>query len=110
VPLEAAGNPGAWHAWRSHRNKSGKLIPPPQPAKDESEQWHDGISDDEGSPSAPDGYQRLPGGTPLLATTRKPGEWNWDGVWEHRVKKGVDGSLAESVLYGNIASNDDLVS
>jgi hypothetical protein len=110
VQLEAAGNPGAWHAWRTHRLKSGKIIPPPQPVKDESMQWHDGLSDDEDSPSTPDGYQRLPGGTPLLATTRRPGEWNWDGVWEHRVKRGVGRSLAESVLYGNIVSNDDLVS
>jgi hypothetical protein len=110
VPLEAAGNPGAWHAWRTHRLKGGKIIPTPQLVKDESMQWHDGLSDDEGSPSAPDGYQRLPGGTPLLATTRKLGEWNWEGVWEHRVKKGVEGSVAEPVLYGNIALSDDLVS
>lgn len=109
VPLEAAGNPGAWHAWRTHRIKCGKIVPAQQPVKDESMQWHDGLSDEEGNPSAPYGYQRVPGGTSFLAT-RKPGEWNWEGVWEHRVKKGVEASLAESMLYGNSASSDDLVS
>jgi hypothetical protein len=109
IPLEAAGNPGAWHAWRAHRIKIGKGIPSPLSAKDENIQWHDGLSDDEGGSTVPEGYQRLPGGTPLLATTRKPGQWNWEGVWEVRVKRGVEGSLAESVLYGNIAAADDLV-
>jgi hypothetical protein len=108
VPLEAAGNPGAWHAWRAYRLKSGKTIPSPAPMKDENVQWNDGLSDDESS-SVPEGYQRLPGGTSLLTTTRKPGQWNWEGVWEVRVKRGVEGSLADSMLYGNTASTDDLV-
>jgi hypothetical protein len=109
IPLEAAGNPGAWHAWRAYRTKIGKAIPSPPPDKHENIQWHDGLGDDEGSSSVPEGYQRLPGGTPLLATTRKPGQWNWEGVWEVRVKRGAEGSLAESMLYGNVASTDDLV-
>ncbi len=109
VPLEAAGNPGAWHAWRAHRLKSGKVIPSPSPMRDEIIQWHDDVSDDESSSSVPEGYQRLPGGTPLLATTRKPGQWNWEGVWEVRVKRGIEGSQADSVIYGNTASTDDLV-
>lgn len=109
IPLEAAGNPGAWHAWRAHRLKIGKVIPSPLPVMDENIQWHDGLSDDEGVPSVPEGYQRLPGGTPLLPTTRKPGQWNWEGVWEVRVKRGVEGSLADSMLYGNASSTDDLV-
>jgi hypothetical protein len=109
IPLEAAGNPGAWHAWRAHRLKSGKAIPSPPPAKDEKFPWQDGLSDDEGVSSVPEGYQRLPGGTSLLATTRKPGQWNWEGVWEVRVKRGIEGSLADSMLYGNTVSTDDLV-
>lgn len=110
VPLEAAGNPGAWHAWRTHRHKSGKTIPLPGPERTKDVQCHDSLSDDEGNPTIPEGYQRLPGGTSLIAAAKKPGEWNWEGVWEVRVKKGVEGSLTESVLYGNIASSDDLVS
>ncbi len=39
---------------------------------------------------------------------RRPGEWNWDGVGEVRVKKGVDASLAEAVLYGKDAGDDSI--
>jgi hypothetical protein len=112
VPLEAAGNPGAWHAWRSHRIKTGAIVPIyPAEAKEKST-WHDSLSDDEGSGGstggAPEGYQRLAGGTSAPIAARRPGEWNWEGVWEVRVKKGVDASLAEAVLYGN-AAGDDLI-
>lgn len=74
VPLEAAGNPGAWHAWRTHR-----------------------------------GYITLPEGDP---SARKPGEWNWEGVWEERVKKGIAASFSEPVLYGGVGGGgaDDTVS
>lgn len=71
VPLEAAGNPGAWHAWRTHR-----------------------------------GYHTLPEGDP---SARKPGEWNWEGVWEERVKKGITASLSEQVLFGGQGGADDTV-
>ncbi|RDW79451.1 UBC-like protein [Coleophoma cylindrospora] len=119
VPLEAAGNPGAWHAWRSHRVKSGKFLAPPPPPKDwKGGIWHEGGSDDEGSASSsgtPEGYQRLAGGTsgPLKpgaqGIARRPGEWNWEGVWEVRVKKGIDNSIAEAVLYGSASPGDDLI-
>lgn len=72
VPLEAAGNPGAWHAWRTHR-----------------------------------GYHTMPEGDP---SARKPGEWNWEGVWEERVKKGIATSLSEPVLFGGQGGGDDTVS
>lgn len=72
VPLEAAGNPGAWHAWRTNRGDNS--LP-------------------EGDPSA-----------------RKPGEWNWEGVWEGRVEKGIAVSLSEPVLYGGVGGVDDTVS
>lgn len=71
VPLEAAGNPGAWHAWRTHR-----------------------------------GYHAMPEGEP---SARKPGEWNWEGVWEERVKKGIAASLSEQVLFGGQGGADDTV-
>jgi hypothetical protein len=109
VPLEAAGNPGAWHAWRTHQVKQGKITPVVE-GKEKSN-WHDGLSDDEGSPSnsgAPDGYQSLAGGTSAPATARRPGEWNWDGVWEVRVKKGVEASVADASLFG-ASAGDDLV-
>ena len=37
-------------------------------------------------------------------------EWSWDGVWEERVRKGIDASIADSTLYGNsAAAGEDLV-
>lgn len=80
VPLEAAGNPGAWHAWRAYRVKMGKLAREAQQGE---------------RPTSP-------------VVARTPGEWNWDGVWEVRVKKGVEASIAEAVLYGQ-GANDDLI-
>ena len=70
VPLEAAGNPGAWHAWRTHR-----------------------------------GHTTVPEGE---TAAREPGEWNWEGVWEERVKRNIQASLSEPVLYGE-AGGDDTV-
>ncbi|KAJ3508342.1 hypothetical protein NM208_g15833 [Fusarium decemcellulare] len=43
------------------------------------------------------------------AAARHPGEWNWDGVWEDRVKKGIASSLSEPVLYGGTNTPDDLI-
>ncbi|TVY89386.1 Protein crossbronx-like protein [Lachnellula willkommii] len=109
VPLEAAGNPGAWHAWRTHQVKLGKIMPVVE-GKEKSN-WHEGLSDDEGSLSssgAPGGYQRLAGGTSAPMAARRPGEWNWDGVWEIRVKKGVEASVADASLFG-ASVGDDLV-
>jgi hypothetical protein len=104
IPLSAAGNPGAWHAWRAHRIKSGAITVSTSPtlsAKEKSN-WHEGLSDDDDSSSVgvPEGYSRLAGGTSAPAAARRPGEWNWDGVWEVRVKKGIEASVSEAVLYG----------
>jgi hypothetical protein len=43
------------------------------------------------------------------SSTKQPGEWNWEGVWEERVKRGIATSLSESVLYGNAGGADDVV-
>ncbi|KAL2366483.1 hypothetical protein RJZ56_000528 [Blastomyces dermatitidis] len=84
IPLEAAGNPGAWHAWRSHRGLGYR----------EGEDGVDG-SVKRGSLQA-----------------RRPGEWNWEGVWETRVQAGIETSFLESVLFGNSTrsgASDDLI-
>jgi hypothetical protein len=109
IPLEAAGNPGAWHAWRTHRIKSGVVLPPP-PKEKKKPSLHVGLSDSDSDPAMPEGCQRLAGGTSLPITTKRPGEWNWEGVWEVRARKGIDSSIAEPVLYGNLATNDELAS
>lgn len=100
VPLEAAGNPGAWHAWRTHQRQLGKGAKEGGAA---------------GSPAA-GGEGAGESGAPLkpVASTssmaRRPGEWNWEGVWEERVKKGIAASLSEPVMFGSAGATDDVVS
>jgi len=98
VPLEAAGNPGAWHAWRTHQRTQGKKLPKDAngPLAPSPERRDDVRKDDT---SSADGTM-----------VRKPGQWNWDHVWEERVKKGIAASLSEPVLYGNAGASDDVVS
>ncbi|POR37640.1 Uncharacterized protein TPAR_02162 [Tolypocladium paradoxum] len=96
VPLEAAGNPGAWHAWRTHRRKLGKLHGGPAAAG-------------RGQDKKMDGDQGANSGEALNTSVRRPGEWNWDGVWEDRVKKGIAASLSEPVLYGGSGAPDELI-
>lgn len=68
ISLEAAGNPGAWHAWAAYR-----------------------------------GHTTIPEGE---LAVRKPGEWNWEGVWEERVQRNIQASLSEPVLYGDVGGDD----
>ncbi|KAL7916093.1 ubiquitin-conjugating enzyme/RWD-like protein [Trichoderma velutinum] len=111
VPLAAAGNPGAWHAWRTHRRKQRKaldesiksnrlsrlsILSDLQPKDNASEQG-DAIAFDVRSIAS------------QSTMAREPGEWNWDGVWEDRVKKGVASTLTESVLYGASGISDDMI-
>ena len=79
LPLEAAGNPGAWHAWQAHRRNT-RLPKSPNPQ-------------DETQKSRP----------------KQPGDWNWDGVWLERVKRGIDASISEPVLYGSAVGGEDPV-
>ncbi|KAI9171175.1 ubiquitin-conjugating enzyme [Paramyrothecium foliicola] len=100
LPLDAAGNPGAWHAWRTHQRKQGKL------SADLSTNNSGGSkpSQEEIQPSTTEG----PKAASTPATTRRPGEWNWDGVWEDRVKKAIAASLSEPVLFGS-GGPDELI-
>ncbi|KAH9438703.1 hypothetical protein MCOR02_002310 [Pyricularia oryzae] len=107
VPLEAAGNPGAWHAWKTRQSEAAS-------------------SSDRASPSGPGGSStpKTAQGVPLSqelgtddvpeagsgAGARKPGEWNWEGVWEERVRRGIAASLSEPVLFGNAGgAADDVI-
>ncbi|KAJ6444511.1 ubiquitin-conjugating enzyme [Purpureocillium lavendulum] len=96
VPLEAAGNPGAWHAWRTHRRRLGKLAEEPTAAASEAEK-------------EPAPVPEAPAGEATQSVARRPGEWNWEGVWEDRVKKGIAASLSEPVLYGGSGAPDELI-
>ncbi|KAI1752612.1 ubiquitin-conjugating enzyme/RWD-like protein [Xylaria castorea] len=88
IPLEAAGNPGAWLAWRTYRVENGKEFEPLQ--------TNDGVAPTVAS-------------TTSQGSARRPGEWNWEGVWEERVKKGVSISLSESVMFGSAGAADDVM-
>lgn len=81
LPLEAAANPGAYHAWRTYR---APVLQAHQQTK----------SDDE-----PTSFEQAVEAA-ALGRNRRPGEWNWEGVWEERVKKAVKASLSEPVLFG----------
>jgi hypothetical protein len=90
LPLEAAGNPGAWHAWKAHRRgvKGGR-----------STSQGPGISTPESS---------VKRGT---AQARLPGEWNWEGVWAKRVRSGIEASQSDAMLFGNAPrGGEDIVS
>ena len=92
VPLSSAANPSAWHAWRSHRAKVLGENRAQSPAKSLN---GDASSDGSLSPRA-----AQPGGA------RRPGEWNWSGVWEDRVRKVIAASRAEGTLFGGGGMGD----
>lgn len=91
VQLEAAANTGAWHAWRSYRSKM--LGGRDSPATSLPSNTSDTMSERSTSP------RQQPGGA------RRPAEWNWQGVWEDRVKKSIQTSMSEHMLFAG-DSND----
>lgn len=94
VSLEAAGNSGAWHAWRAHRAAENKAsMPKPEQRTKSPDQKSD-------APLLK---------TPFARAARQPGEWNWEGVWQVRAKKGIDLSVTEAALYANSTNADELV-
>lgn len=95
IPLDAAANNGAWHAWRSYRSKTPATSRATSVARSLGEN-REQSKERSASP------RQQPGGA------RRPGEWNWQGVWEDRVRKSVNASLSEPVLYGG--DNNDVVS
>lgn len=91
LPIEASGNPGAWNAWQAHRKYS----------------LNDLQMKIESSNSARSSKQAIDSN--VVSNRKQPEEWSWDGVWEERVQKGIDASISDSVLYGNLGGGDDLV-
>lgn len=76
LPAQAAVNTNAWHAWRFHRGL-------PKMASRSM------------SPSSMDSSR-----TPL-SPGRAPADWNWDGVWESRVRNGIEDSMSDALLFGS---------
>ena len=81
LPLEAAGNPGAWHAWRAHRRKHLTF----------------GKDSRNGTP--------VKGGDSGKKEKRGTG-WNWDGIWVDRAKKAIQASQSDATLFGNTESEE----
>lgn len=89
LPLEAAVNLGAWKAWRAHRRDVLQQVGNSQRSNEQISMAR--------KHNAGHGLQR---------ETRRPDEWSWDGVWKERVKKGVDASISDQILFGH---GDDTV-
>lgn len=85
VPLASAANAGAYHAWHTYRAEQDALKQGSTPGT------------------------RRSGDRDGAARPRRPGEWNWQGVWEERVRKCVQASLSEPVLFGSANSGDEIV-
>nr|POF14253.1 protein crossbronx [Quercus suber] len=84
VPLEAAANSGAWHAWKSYRSRTlGTRATSP------TSRVSNGEPAEASTPS-----RQQPGGA------KRPGEWDWKGVWEDRVRRSIQASISEPVLFG----------
>jgi hypothetical protein len=92
VPLAAAANTGAWRAWNASSNRrrgphtSSRSVGGRQPSNR--------------NPSAVEMQQD---------TAQQLGEWNWDGVWEMRAKRGIEASTADVALFATSAATNDLV-
>ncbi|KAI5294290.1 hypothetical protein KEM52_004323 [Ascosphaera acerosa] len=101
IPLEAAGNMGAWYAWRSHRQLDIR-----QAGHTEEEAGSMSTT----AAGSPDTTGEMASGQPTTQT-KPPREWNWEGVWEKRVKSCVDASFLESTLFGQASRTnpDDLI-
>jgi hypothetical protein len=90
LPVEVAANPGAYHAWHTYREQAQA-----------SESRRSSGTETLTSPRRSSEFGGM--------KARRPGEWNWEGVWEERVTKGIKTSLSEPVLFGAAGAGDDIV-
>ncbi|KAF2227332.1 hypothetical protein BDZ85DRAFT_2173 [Elsinoe ampelina] len=90
IPQDAAANPSAWHAWHTF---SSKDVNRSSSLRSKSDAGMTPVS----------ALKQQPGGA------RSPGEWNWDGVWEDRLRKCVQASLAEQAVFKKSGNTDELI-
>jgi hypothetical protein len=95
IPADLAANIGAWHAWQSFRSNPSRR-PSPSAAARQPDETNPPSGERSMSP------RQMPGGA------KRPGEWNWQGVWEDRVRRSVQNSLSDPVLFGS--DSNDIVS
>ncbi len=103
LPLDAAGNPGAWHAWRAHRRQPKQRSSSSSLERSADARTEDGRDDVGMSDSLRQSRNTS------IGVANQPGDWNWEGVWEKRVRRGIEASQSEAVLYGNAKGGDELV-
>ncbi|KAL2189695.1 UBC-like protein [Thermothelomyces heterothallicus CBS 203.75] len=113
IPLDAAGNPGAWHAWRTHRRHVAAKGPSGAGEISGREGGAQADKDPAPSPVAATGAAAAAAAAAAVApaaaaATKRPDEWNWEGVWEERVKRNIASSLSEGVLYGHAGAPDEI--
>lgn len=82
LPLGSAANSGAWKAWRAYRRSTLLFDGDQKASSDQSGLTHTSSS------------------SRTQSTARHPDEWSWDGVWKERVKRGIDASISDQVLFG----------
>ncbi|ETN44107.1 uncharacterized protein HMPREF1541_10657 [Cyphellophora europaea CBS 101466] len=76
LPFAVVGNPSAWHSWRAYRGLA------------RSQTRGRSLGDDEPAEKPP-------------SSPKQMSDWNWDGVWESRVRNGIDSSISEAGLFTN---------
>ena len=87
VPQDSAANSAAWHAWKAFRSKTAART--------------DAIRSKAENPV--ETLKQQPGGA------RSPGEWNWNGVWEDRVRKSIRSSISEQAIFKQPGLSEDTV-
>lgn len=103
VPLEAAGNPSAWHAWRAHRKIAPRGAEPGSDTEGKSMTVAPVVPEGLASPK-----KRASAMAAGATVVRQPGDWNWEGVWTKRARAAIEASNSEPVLFGgNYRGADD---
>ena len=102
IPLEAAANPGAYHAWHAYKARKLQLSRAVSPQSGMSSKRSSGLENISGTMSG-DGDGTLGG------RGRRPEQWNWEGVWEDRVKRGIQSTMTEQALFGSASAADEMI-
>lgn len=98
IPLEAAGNPSAWQAWRAHRRALTRAS--------EDSRGSPGVSTAIGL-NPPGSPQKRAGAATNAVIPKQPGEWNWEGVWLKRARAAIVASASEPALFGGPSRGAD---
>jgi Ubiquitin-conjugating enzyme len=96
IPLNSVANPGAYHAWHTFRNRKlqARALSPQPGLSSKRNSGLEGASGSSVERSQQNAHRK---------------QWNWDGVWEERVKRGIQSSLSHQALFGNAAAADDMI-